>query len=210
MIAFRAKDGEIDKIDLIFQAESDAVCFQEPISISHLTKKPVLWKLRNIPHQELLQADDRGIRFSWDEYRIIDLHLKLKDGGEVRQDTSLRSSLTHTWLFNSDWERRWGGIWNLDVIKFAKGELSIYWRFGFWRFGTYLYATETFGQRALVRTIRQPIEWLMTRNASLSIQFWLAIWSGMWRLNDDWRLEWRWCRSTAQEDDGSSDSMEQK
>lgn len=210
IIALRAKDGVIHSASFVFQAESDAVCFQEPISVRNLTQKPVLWKLQNIPYQELLHADDRGIRFSWDEYRIINLRLSFKDGSAIEQDTSLRSNLTHTWLLNSEWDKRWGIMWNLDVVKFAKSELAIYWRFGFWRSGTYLYATESFVQRTLVSTIRQPIEWLMTRNISLSIQFWLALWSGMWCLDDDWRLAWRWRRTVGRDEDEISDETKRK
>ncbi|WP_220034564.1 hypothetical protein, partial [Pseudomonas syringae] len=89
-----------------------------------------------------------------------------------------------------------GRDWNLDALKFAKQELEIYWRW----FGTFSYSgmyvpVADGGPRhagPLVRTGAKAIGWVMSTRWLVTAQFWLAIWSGLWVLDQDDRVIWRW------------------
>lgn len=198
-IALRAKGENIEHASLIFEAESRVARFQERIVVTNVGKKPVIYSMVNIPHQELVQADERGIRFSLDEYILFDIYIRLESGLEFRKKSSLRASLTHSWLINSEWENKWGQPWNLDVLKFAKGELAGYWRFVFGANGMRRYTPNGCTSRPFGSVIRKPIAGLMATDLLVSTQFWLAIWSGLWLLNEDWRLECRWKRNVKAE-----------
>lgn len=84
--------------------------------------------------------------------------------------------------------------WNCNAIKFAKGEIALYWRlcFGFPRNRVYSpYAT---GQRRtpVTQILLRGIGRIMALSPLVTAQFWLAIWSGLFVIDRDDRLSFRW------------------
>lgn len=108
----------------------------------------------------------------------------------------LISTIMHNWFLQSRGRRRWGIFWNLDAIEFAKKCIAEYWEYNFGM-------PDTMGKlkfsacRRLVIIFTRPISWLMAKKSIISLQFWLAIWSGFYILNDESELQWRWTKSRA-------------
>jgi hypothetical protein len=197
-IAFRALDKKIKKVSMVFEAFSSAIRYQQPISLTEVSDIPIVWNLSNIPYQEVFTLENSsGLAFSWHSFSFKNVTVSLADGTELRAFDSLHHSVTYDWFLNSQWERRWGQVWNLNAIKFAKGELALYWRFGFCQrfpkeFVPYP-ATQTFSiTRATRQLFASSISWIMTRDIMLSIQYWLAVWSGLFLFDQHSRLVWRW------------------
>ncbi|MEM5332378.1 hypothetical protein VSR34_38800, partial [Paraburkholderia sp. JHI2823] len=126
-IALRAKDQELAKLELVFEAIGSFGRHQEKISIDNLDRRPGVRVLDQIPHDELVEASDRGIYFSVDSYKIFNCHVQLPDGQTVRQPNSLRASLMHNWLLNDEWITRWNRRWNCNALRWAKGGIREYW-----------------------------------------------------------------------------------
>jgi hypothetical protein len=70
---------------------------------------------------------------------------------------------------NDCWVHRWNRWWNCNEIRYAKRNIGEYWRF---RSGWPLQRASLFGKI-------MGVHWLVT------VQFWLAIWSGLYVMNDD-------------------------
>ncbi|WP_211442454.1 hypothetical protein [Collimonas humicola] len=198
-IAFRALHEDIQELTLFFEAESASARFQERIEIRNVNKKPIVWIMTNVPHQDFLRSNEcTGLQFSWDTYRISVTRLKLKNGYEVDPFNALTCHLTHTWFLNSTWKWKWKRFWNLDAIQWAKTRLFEYWHFGFGMPAIRIFGPNGFEvttvQRLLISATR-PIAWVMSRNWVITFQFWIAIWSGLYVLNDESELQWRWAKS---------------
>ena len=196
MIAFRATGKDIDSLSLVFEADSGATRFQEKITLSNVTPKPIIWTMPNIPYQSLLKfSNGTGPRFSWNSYKLHDIRLKFKNGTEITPFETERHSLTHTWLLNSTWSYRWKRCWNLDAIQWSQRRIREYWLFGFG-----CPAIKTFGPNGYERNLIQqivewgtrPFAWLMSRPWSVSVQFWVATGSRLFVLDDEGELQWRW------------------
>jgi hypothetical protein len=160
--------------------------------------------MAQIPIEELLFVNDKhGIQFTWNQFHICVKQLKFEDGIEVLPYETLRSSLTHTGFLNSEWNKLWGVHWNLDAIKFARTELKIYWRHGFGHPRNIVYLPHEEWIKVKPKFIpfwrvkvflTRPIAWTMSTDILLRIQFWVAIWSGLFLLSDEVGLQWRWTK----------------
>lgn len=114
-------------------------------------------------------------------------------GAELPALDSVQSYMTQSWLLNDQWRFRWGKRWNCNAIKFAKSEIALYWRF---RFGLPEYRVHTpfaYTKRKFsARPALQVLGRLMALPPLVRAQYWLAIWSGLWVMDDDDRLCFRW------------------
>ena len=197
-IAVRATGENIASVSMLFEAESDVARFQEQIAMININQKAIVWTLTNIPHQQFVELHDRaGIRFSWDAYKMCNIRIKLQSGRDTPLFDTPTSDLTHTWFLNSDWIFRWGQFWNLDTVKWAKNRLAQYWRFRFGMPGVRTYGPTTTSSQALkpwrvFAIATRPIAWLMAQDSAVTVQFWLAIWSRLFVLNEESQLQLRW------------------
>lgn len=196
-IAIRATGQDLHRVSMVFEAESDVARYQEPIVLHNVDPKAIVWTLTNIAYQNLSQVNEKaGIRFSLDEYRFRNVQVTLDDGTEDRAFDTMQTSLTHTWHWNSDWNYRWGRYWNLDAAKWAKQQMALYWRFGFGMPQAPEYGpsgtSASFNLTQLWVAATRPLSRVMATNMLLTLQFWLAIWSGMFILNNESELQWRW------------------
>lgn len=191
-IAIRAEKN-IDELVLVFEARSGSARFQERIELLNVNPKPIVWTMAQIPVQDVpVISEDAGIRFTWGEYDISVTRLRLHDGHEVTPFKTSQSNLTHTWFLNSERSYRWGLHWNLDAIKEAKVHLHHHWisELKYLHFGR-----EISSAQRLRHMLLRPVGRVMTSDWALSFQFWTAIWSGLFVLNNESRLQWRWEKS---------------
>ena len=204
-LAIRTMSDEIDLLELIIEADSGAARYQELVTVVDVTTKPIIYTLVNIPHEELLDvSSEGGVRFSWHSFHVSVRSMRLKSGIEVGPYSSLVAHPTYSWLLNSTWKRRWGVLWNLDAIAWAKGRIGEYWRFAFGmprvrqlgRSGD-----DTSRLRKLVIFATRPIAGVMASPPLLTMQFWIAIWSGMWRLDPESELRRNSKKTEAQRGD---------
>ena len=211
-IALRSVSEDIDVLALVFEAESASARFQERIEVFHVGRKPIVWTMTNVPYQDYLGFHERsGPRFSWESCRIIVTRLKLKSGEEARPFETIAADLTHSWFLNSKWKHRWGRFWNLDAVEWAKRRLAEYWRWGFGMPSTRQYGPnglEVGAGRRLAIVFTRPIAWLLSRDSVVTIQFWMAIWSGLYVLNDESELHWRWSNPAGRPEDLPDTSSE--
>jgi hypothetical protein len=193
LIAFRSKNDDVVNLSVVFEAESDTTRFQEKISVVNLTKKPIICKMSKIPHQEVIGMYANGWpRFLIDEYRFLDWQIQLTRNRKIHLERSVTSHLMQCWAVNSTWSEKWECNWNLDAIVWAKRELAIYWQFGFGMPRVRIYGPGGHSSSFdLTFYITRPIAKLMSAKFAVSIQFWVAIWSTLWILNDDDQLQWR-------------------
>lgn len=199
-IAIRTTGEDVARLSLIFEAESDVARFQEQVTMVNLNQKAIVWTMTNIPYQRFVEFHDRaGPRFSWDACRMRDVRIKLQTGKDVASFDTMTSHLTHTWFLNSEWKFKWNRFWNLDALQWAKHRLAQYWRFGFGMPAVRIYgpsssSANTITFRQMLAVVTRPIAWLMAKESAIVIQFWFALWSGLYVLNDESQLQWRWSR----------------
>lgn len=195
-IALRAKQGTVNRFECVFEGRGMGVKYQDRIIAVDVDETPAVFKLHNQPVCELVDVTDDRVRFSLDTYRFRHGSIELSDGRNILIPEGMTQTLTQTSTFNSQWSERWDMHWNLDAVKFAKQELEIYWRW----FGTFscsgMYVPVADGgpkyAAPWVRVGAKAIGWVMSIPWLVTAQFWLAIWSGMWVLDQDDRLRWRW------------------
>lgn len=196
-VAIRSTGEDINHLSLIFEADSDVARFQEQVTMVNVNKKAIVWALTNVPYQQLVEFND-SVSFSWDAYRMRNIRITLQSGKELTPFDTMTTHLTHTWCLNSEWKFKWNQFWNLDALQLAKHELALYWRFSFGRPAVQIYGpfpSETpITVPHVLNVITRPISWLMAREAAITIQFWFALWSGLYVLNDKSELQWRWSR----------------
>lgn len=195
-IALRSMEGTINRLECVFEGRGMGVKYQDRIIAVDLDTSPAIFKLINQPVCELIEVTNDRVRFSLDTYRLIHCSIDLSNGHNIVVPDGLTQTLTQTSTWNSQWSKRWDMDWNLDAVKFAKQELEIYWRW----FGTYSYSgmyvpVADGGPKYAAPWARvgaKAIGWVMSNRWLLTAQFWLAIWSGLWVLDQDDRLRWRW------------------
>ena len=90
---------------------------------------------------------------------------------------------------NSVWVFKWERFWNLDAIQWAKSRLSQYWRFRFGMPAVRVYgplglSSKTISVERAISLTTRPIAWLLAKEFAIAIQFWFALWSGLFILND--------------------------
>lgn len=195
-IALRAKQGTLNRFECVFEGHGMGAKYQDRIIALDLDATPAIFKLNNQPVCELVDVTDGRVRFSLDTYRLRHCSIELSDGRNISMPDGLTQTLTQTSTLNSEWSKRWGMDWNLDAVRFAKQEVEIYWRwFGTYSHsGTYVPIANGGPKYAApwVRVGAKAIAWVMSNRWLVTTQFWLAIWSGLWVLDLDDRLSWRW------------------
>lgn len=200
-LALRATGEAVAGVELFFEARGLGIKYQQRISLCNVDDTPMICNLTNIPMMQYVASPGDCISFTVEDFRFLQCEVKLSSGEKVRAFDSVRSYLTHSWLLSDDWSYRWGYWWNCNSIKFAKHELSTYWRWGFGlpRVRVYTPRTTSPYRKSLMQALLQGFGWLMGSAPLVTVQFWFAIWSGLFVMDKDDRLCWRW--STKQNGD---------
>jgi hypothetical protein len=193
-IKFRARNAEVSKLNLVFEAFGCEGRYQQQISVEDLDQRSIIKVLSDVPRADLIEASDRGIFFSVDSYRLRNINVQLRDGQSISLPDSLTASLMHNWLLNDAWAFRWKQRWNCNAIRYAKQGIREFWRFRFGRPRVRIFSPDRTGtkRQPLSRSLMTGLGWVMGCNWLVTVQFWLAIWSHLYILTDKERLEWRW------------------
>lgn len=183
-VAFRATKGKLKSATLFFEAVGSGVRYQQKIELVSLDKNAIIVTLDQIPKQDLIETSKPGIFFTINEIRFIRCVVTQPDDYQCPPFNSRTSHLSYNWLLNDKWERRWGILWNCNAIEHAKDEISRYWR---WRLGEYRYFLlfHSGSERVSIQALfRKSLCKFLIRPYMLTLQFWLAINSGRYRLGD--------------------------
>ena len=183
-VAFRAKGVLVEKLSLYFEASGHGIRYQQKIELVNLDQSMMIVNLDQIPRQELMEISERGIYFSITEIQFTQCVVKLPGGKKQSPFDSQRFSLMHGWMLRDTWERCWGELWNCSAIEDAKEEMKLYWR---WRLGEYGYFSlnhPRFGPLTLNGVFRKSLCKLLINPNCITLQFWLAIHSGLYDLGD--------------------------
>jgi hypothetical protein len=190
-VSFRAVEIGVTKFECVFEAVGAGVRYQDAITVHDLDRSPIVFNLVSIPSQKFLSHLENDIRFSVESYQFRKCVVELVGGQSVTEFDSLTSHLTHTWLLQDTWSRRWGVCWNSNSIAYAKREIEMYWRWGFGIRGGSVY-TPLPSRRSSKKTFwsfwRRTVVWLMSSPWIVTLQFWAAIWSGLFILDENDRL----------------------
>ncbi|GEM_PF-728855 len=197
-VAFRSKKHNISNLEVFFEAVGGGIRYQEKICLSDIDERPIVCSMVNVPCQELITLSNNKIMFSIDSVQFRKCQVELEGGEMVSQFDSQVSYLTHSWLMHDEWKFRWGVWWNCNSIKWAKQRLQDYWRWGFGapKLRVISPSTEFSRREPLWMSGLRGIGWLMGRPWLVTMQFWVAIWSGLFILNDEDELQWRWQKTS--------------
>ncbi len=193
-LALRSTGERLANVDLYFEARGAGIRYQDKISACDVDRTPMIWNLINVPVLEFLGDLRDEIAFSVEEVELRKCVVRLSSGETLPPCDSMRAYLTQNWLLNDEWRYQWGHWWNCNAIKFAKGEIAIYWRFCFGRPKNRMYpsrATESSWQ-LIIQALLRGFGRIMALPTLVAIQFWLAIWSGIFVIDSNDRLSSRW------------------
>lgn len=201
-VAVRSIGQTLANVDVYLEAYGAGLRYQEKLSFCEVNQNPIIWNLTNIPTQELLRLSEHRINFSIEEIQFRQCVVRLSNGEVLPPENSMLAYLTHNWILNDEWVHRWGNFWNCNAIMFAKGELSNYWHFGFGlpKTRVYLPHIKSSYRKPFWQSFFQGIGWVMALPPLVTAQFWLAIWSGLFVMDKDDRLCFRWSAKGREED----------
>lgn len=193
-LALRSTGESLAKVDLYFEALGAGNRYQEKISVCGVDHRPIVCSLKSIPVQAFVGGQNRGIAFSVEHVQLRQCVVQRSSGEVLPARDSAIFTMSHSWIMHDEWARGWGRWWNCNAIKFAKGELAVYWRFAFGlpQYRVYSpyasYSRYKFG----LSPVLQGFGWIMAQPLLVTVQFWLAIWSGLCVMDKDDKLRFRW------------------
>ncbi len=189
-ILFRAKYETINKLKLVFEATGSGLRSQQEISISNINKDPIRLKLNNIPYQDITSTS-KNIHFSVEYYYFYNIDLTMSDSRIIKINDSPKHSLSHSWILNKEYVCKWGKYWNCKSIKRAKEDIKIYWKHGFLskRIGYYSSFLHISKKNILIVLPIILFKEFMAKNWMVSIQFWIAIWSGFYCFSEQGNIK---------------------
>lgn len=198
-LALRSTGGSLAKVDLYFEALGAGIRYQEKISVCDVDHRPIVCSLKSIPVQEFVGGQDSGIAFSVEHVQLRQCVVQRSSGEVLPARDSVIFTMSHSWIMHDEWAHGWGRWWNCNAIKFAKGELALYWRFAFGlpQYRVYSPYAAYSRHKFSLRPILQGFGWIMAQPLLASVQFWLAIWSGLYVMDKDDRLCSRWSANKA-------------
>lgn len=129
-IAFRSKEERLQQVELYFEAIGSGLRYQETLCIHDVNNSPIILTLSNIPTLDVLILED-GFAFTVEQYQLKYCTIKLMTGESISIDNSSKYLLMQNWCLIDTWKRRWGTIWNCNVIECARRRIAEYWKWGF-------------------------------------------------------------------------------
>jgi hypothetical protein len=190
-IAFKTTDTLLSRIEMTIEAEGAGIRYQEHVSLVNVNTSPLVLNLANIPVLDVFFPKE-SIEFSVNSYQISNCQIWYEDGTREHIKNCQRYYLMHNWCLNDTWIRRWGMTWNCNAIHEAKRRIGDYWKWGFKAPVMGIYPPFTASNSRLYTGQAESLRWLMTRQWCLALQFWLAVWSGLFVMGRDNVLRWRW------------------
>lgn len=202
-LALRSTGQRLSNVDLYFEARGAGIRYQDKISVCDVDRTPMVWNLINVPVLDFVGGLREEIAFSVEEVELRQCVVRLSSGETLPPCNTMRSSLSQSWILSDEWRYQWGHWWNCNAIKFAKQEISIYWRFCFGLPRNRVYSPYATGPRRkpIIQTLLQGIGRIMALPPFATAQFWLAIWSGLFVIDHDDRLSFRWAAGKKDEAD---------
>lgn len=193
-LALRSTGQRLSNVDLYFEARGAGVRYQDKISVCDVDRTPMVWNLINVPVLYFVGGRRKEIAFSVEEVELRQCVVRLTSGEAMPPCNTMRSYLTQSWLLSDEWVYQWGHWWNCNAIKFAKGEIAIYWRLCFGLPRSRVYSPYATGPRRkpVLQLLLRSIGRIMALPPLVTAQFWLAIWSGVFVMDHDDRLSFRW------------------
>lgn len=120
-IAIKAANGHhIKSLRFTIEFSSKTIAYQETIQAIHVKDKIILFELTNIPLLDV-HLTENYFYFTFQEFRYEIHELILEDGESVTgisTFTKCPNYLSHSHFLNSDFHRKWGTVWNLDLYKY--------------------------------------------------------------------------------------------
>ena len=122
-IALRRTDSATcESLTVLVEARAKVV-YQEILEVQGVSEKPIIKALPSIPTEAVYTTED-GLYTPYQEIRVALLDESGGNGKTAILDGASRSfSPTYTADLNSKWKRRWGRLWNLDMIENGKLEI---------------------------------------------------------------------------------------
>ena len=200
-LALRSTGQRLSNVDLYFEARGAGVRYQDKISICDVDRTPMVWNLINVPVLDFVGGLREEIAFSVEEVELRQCVVRLSSGEVLPPCNTMRSYLSQSWILSDEWMYQWGHWWNCNAIKFAKGEIAMYWSLCFGLPRNRVYSPYATGSRRkpVIQTLLRGIGRIMALPPLVTAQFWLAIWSGLFVIDRDDRLSFRW--GTGKEDE---------
>jgi len=193
-LALRSTGQRLSNVDFYFEARGAGVRYQDKVSVCDVDRTPMIWNLINVPALDFAGGLREEIAFSVEEIELRQCVIRLSSGEAIPPCSTMRSYLTHSWLLSDEWMYQWGQWWNCNAIKFAKGEIAIYWRLCYGLPRNRVYSPYAIGSRRkpVIQKLFRGIGWIMALPPLVTTQFWFAIWSGLFVMDSDDRLIFRW------------------
>lgn len=193
-LALRSTSQRLENVDFYFEARGAGIRYQDKISACNVDRTPMIWNLINVPVLNFLGDLREEIAFSVEEVELRQCVVRLSSGETLPPCNSMRANLSQNWLLNDEWRYQWGHWWNCNAIKFAKGEIAIYWRFCFGLPRNRVYSPYATGspRQPIIQALLRGIGQIMALSPVVKTQFWLAIWSGLFVIDRNDRLSFRW------------------
>lgn len=193
-LALRSTGQRLLNVDLYFEARGAGIRYQDKISVCNVDRTPMIWNLINVPTLDFVGGPREEIAFSIEEVELRQCVVRLSSGEVLPPCNTMRSYLSQNWILNDEWAYQWGHWWNCNSIKFAKGEIAIYWRLCFGLPRGRVYSPYSTSQRRtpVIQILLRGIGRIMALSPLVTAQFWLAIWLGLYVMDRDDRLSFRW------------------
>ena len=104
----------------------------------------------------------------------------------------MTSHLTYSWFLNSTWVRVGDRLLNTDLIQECKYRLATYWRFCLGSPYLRVYVPgpvkQAMSVQRVVDVVTRPIASVMGSDSMVTVQFWSAIWSGLYDFDTEGKL----------------------
>lgn len=193
-LALRSTGQKLSNVSLYFEARGAGVRYQDKISVCDVDQTPMVWNLINVPVLNFVGGPREGIAFSVEEVELRQCVVRLSSGEALPPCNTMCSYLSQSWILSDEWVYQWGYWWNCNTIKFAKEEIAIYWCFCFGLLRNRVHSPYVIGprRRAFMQVLIRGIGWVMALPPLVTAQFWLAIWSGLFVIDRDDILSFRW------------------
>lgn len=114
-------ENKFSRAELLVEADAGHVKYQDFTTLIDLDSIPRVVSLPSIPLKEVEFTDSNDIVTSYNNVRV---KIKIIDDKIISEEESSAESCaispTYTEFLNSNWDKKWGVVWNLDYIERCK------------------------------------------------------------------------------------------
>jgi hypothetical protein len=187
-VVLRNRSGQIfSRIEVHVQATARHVEYQDFTTLIEVGERPVVINLPRIPLKEMQVTESDGITTTYDNARVsISI---LDDAIPVQQARAKSHRITpsYTEFLNSEWDKKWDVVWNLDYIETCKNELRDRLRFYFVTRNRFPMEGEPRCRlyrkyKHLRLVLGRPFHWVLGQDRVIAMIFWVPIFIRLRRL----------------------------